>query len=184
MVRSVAFRPLFAALVAVVALLAGAGTGVAAAHSALTGSSPEGGASLRTAPDRVTLTFNEDLQKEYAVLRVVGPDNHFWEKGAPVIDGRTASATLDGLGPVGEYRINYRVTSADGHPVEGQVVFELTAPGDGTPGPVADDWQPSTDHGLGAGVIAGIVVAVVVAVAVVGAVAWVLIRRRGSADPR
>ena len=42
------------------------------------------------------------------------------------------------LGPTGTYLINYRITSADGHPVEGQLDFELTVAGSGTPGPAVD----------------------------------------------
>ena len=37
------------------------------------------------------------------------------------------------LGPVGVYQVNYRVTSADGHPVTGQRTFRLTVAGTGTP---------------------------------------------------
>jgi copper resistance protein C len=41
------------------------------------------------------------------------------------------------LGPSGTYTVNYRVTSADGHPVSGAWSFRLTAAGTGMPGPSA-----------------------------------------------
>ncbi|MGO3328322.1 copper resistance CopC family protein [Gordonia sp. (in: high G+C Gram-positive bacteria)] len=168
-----------AVIVAVVALLGGFFAGPASAHSARTGASPEDGASLDTAPDRVTLTFNEDLQKAYATLKIVGPDDHFWQKGEPTIDGRDIWVPIDGLGPEGEYKVNYRVTSADGHPVQGQTTFTLTKAGAGTPGAAvpADYESPSESEG---GVKAWyIIVPVVVVVLVVGAgIAFVVVRRR------
>ncbi|MGB3303333.1 copper resistance CopC family protein [Gordonia sp. (in: high G+C Gram-positive bacteria)] len=164
------------ALVATVALLAGAFAGTAAAHSALIGSNPDNGAKVAVAPAEVVLTFNEDLKTEYAVLKVVGPDNHFWQQGEPTVQGAQMSVALNGLGPVGEYKINYRVTSADGHPIEGQRTFELTAAGNGTPGAQADDWQPETDHGVQAWpfIIGGVVAILLIA----GVLAMLLSKRR------
>ncbi|MCF8588423.1 copper resistance CopC family protein [Gordonia liuliyuniae] len=168
-----------AVVIAIVALLGGVVAGPASAHSSRTGASPEDGASLSTAPDRVTLTFNEDLQEAYATLKVVGPDNHFWQKGEPTIDGRDISVAIDGLGPAGEYKVNYRVTSADGHPVQGQTTFTLTEAGNGVAGPAvpADYEAPSESEG---GIKAWyIVVPVVVIVLLIGAgIAFVLVRRR------
>ena len=37
------------------------------------------------------------------------------------------------LGPAGVYKIGYRIISADGHPVSGEVSFTLTTAGTGTP---------------------------------------------------
>jgi methionine-rich copper-binding protein CopC len=111
---------------------------VASAHSSLVGSDPADGASLPTGPATVKLTFNEPIQESYATLKVVGPDEHYWQDGQPTVTGRSVSVPVRTLGPAGTYLINYRITSADGHPVEGQVGFELTAAGSGTPGPAID----------------------------------------------
>ncbi|GEE01135.1 copper resistance protein C [Gordonia spumicola] len=168
-----------AAVVAFAALAAGLVAGPAAAHSALTGASPEKGASIETAPDKVTLTFNEDLQPAFATIKVVGPDNHFWQTSEPVIDGRTASVSLSGLGPVGTYQVNYRVTSADGHPVSGQTTFTLTKAGTGTPGEaVPADYQAPEESGHGFPVW-GVVLIIAAAVLLIGGVvAFTLIKRR------
>ena len=168
-----------AVVVAVLALIGGLVAGPASAHSARTGASPEDGASIATAPDRVTLTFNEDLQTAYATLKVVGPDGNFWEKGEPVVDGRDIWVRIDGLGPAGEYKVNFRVTSADGHPVQGQTTFTLTEAGNGTPGAaVPDDYTApeETDHGFPVWAIVVIIVAVVVVIG--GAAAFVVARNR------
>ncbi|QRY63027.1 copper resistance protein CopC [Gordonia sp. PDNC005] len=168
-----------AVVIAFAALIAGVLAGPAAAHSALTGSSPENGASIATAPDKVTLTFNEDLQPAFATVKVVGPDNNFWQTSEPIIEGRTASVTLNGLGPAGDYEVNYRVTSADGHPVSGQTTFTLTKAGTGTPGAaVPADYQApeSSEHGVKAWpIVLGVVAAVIV---IGGAVVFTLVKRR------
>ncbi|WP_174188240.1 copper resistance CopC family protein [Nocardia barduliensis] len=130
-------RRLLAALVAGLFLL-GFGitaTGIAAAHSAATASVPEDKATVDAGPERASVTFNEVLQPSFPSLTVVGPDGNLWSKGDPVVEGRTVSVALGELGPVGEYTIAYRVTSADGHPVSGKRHFTLSKPGNGTPGP-------------------------------------------------
>ena len=169
-----------AVVIAIVALLGGVVAGPASAHSSRTGASPEDGASLSTAPDRVTLTFNEDLQEAYATLKVVGPDNHFWQKGEPTIDGRDISVAIDGLGPAGEYKVNYRVTSADGHPVQGQTTFTLTEAGNGVAGPAvpADYEGPENDNESGIPAWPWIVGGVVIVLLIGAGIAFVLVRRR------
>lgn len=121
-------------LVMVAAML---GTGTASAHSAVVGSTPENGSSLAQAPEKVAVTFNEALQSQFAALTVTGPDGNLWTKSDPSVEGPTVSADLGELGPVGVYTIAYRVTSADGHPVNGTLSFTLTEAGSGTPGAAA-----------------------------------------------
>ncbi|APA94768.1 copper resistance CopC family protein [Nocardia seriolae] len=114
------------------------GGGVANAHSAPLSSSPDNGASIDTSPATVSITFNEDLQPAYPSMTVTGPDHNLWSKGQTKVNGPTVSIEVGELGPVGEYTIAYRVTSADGHPVSGKRTFTLTKPGNGTPGPRSD----------------------------------------------
>ncbi|MFF0818561.1 copper resistance protein CopC [Rhodococcus sp. NPDC003318] len=134
------------------ALAALCGVGVAGAHSAVTGFSPENGESVATGPERVTVTFNEPLQTSFASLTVVGPDGNLWSKGDPTVQGPTVSVPVGELGPVGEYTIAYRVTSADGHPVSGTSTFTLTTEGTGTPGAPADGGSASEGEDEGSGV--------------------------------
>ncbi|NLV80256.1 MAG: copper resistance protein CopC [Rhodococcus sp.] len=157
-----------------VALMMSAGP--AAAHSAVIGSSPDDGERIAQAPDRVSLTFNEALQPQFAALTVVGPDGNLWSVGDPVVEGPTISVGLDGLGPVGEYTVAYRVTSADGHPVSGTRVFTLTEEGTGTPGaPAAGSGDAAADDAGNDGpavwwfVVAGVVV--------VAAALWFALRK-------
>ncbi|WP_072805712.1 copper resistance CopC family protein [Rhodococcoides yunnanense] len=129
-------RALLVALLAFGALVVGAPA--ASAHSIVTGSSPEDGSSLAQGPDQVSVTFNEVPQSQFATLNVVGPDGNLWSKGDPRIEGQSIVVDVGELGPVGEYTLAYRVTSADGHPISGTRTFTLTEEGSGTAGASAD----------------------------------------------
>lgn len=128
-------------------LLLAAGAGPASAHSLAVDSVPADGASIDTGPERVSVTFNEPLQPSYPALTVVGPDDRFWQKGEPVVEGATVSVPVGALGPAGTYTIAFRVTSADGHVVNGTRTFTLTRAGTGTPG--AEVGAESGDSGGG-----------------------------------
>ena len=124
---------LFTVLAALIAALLMT-AGPASAHAVVMSSNPEDGAQVAQAPERVTVTFNEPMQEQFAALTVVGPDGNLWSKGNPAIDGATASVEVGDLGPAGVYTIAFRITSADGHPVSGTRTFTLTQDGTGTPG--------------------------------------------------
>ncbi len=139
------FRLAFiATLVATMAL---AGAPVAAAHAARIATDPADNAALPRGPHRVSATFSEQLQAEFAAMTVVGPDGNLWSSGDPQVQGAVIAVGVRPLGPVGTYTVNYRVTSADGHPVSGSWSFRLTVAATGTPGPAA---RPADSGGDGA----------------------------------
>lgn len=119
----------------VLAVLALAGAGVASAHAVRLSTDPAQDSSVGAGPARVSATFNERLQTDFAAMTVIGPDGNLWSDGSAEIDGAVASIALRPLGPVGTYTVNYRVTSADGHVVSGAWSFHLTVAGTGSPGP-------------------------------------------------
>jgi hypothetical protein len=106
---------------------------------------PADQASVNTGPARVSATFNEDLQTTFAAMTVVGPDGNLWSTGEAQVHGPVVSIGVRPLGPAGNYTVNYRVTSADGHVVAGSWSFRLTAAGTGTPGPAAQPADDSAD---------------------------------------
>ncbi|MFD5175779.1 copper resistance protein CopC [Nocardia sp. NPDC058379] len=126
------------------AMFAAAGT--ASAHSGAVSSVPEDGSTVEVGPARASITFNEELQQNFPSLTVVGPDGRLWSKGKALVEGRTVSVELGELGPVGEYTLAFRVTSADGHPVSGTRHFTLSKAGTGTPGA-----KPGEDKADGGG---------------------------------
>ena len=58
----------------VIAALAGAG--VASAHAVRVATDPVENAELSQAPQKVSATFNEKLQPQFAAMTVVGPDGN------------------------------------------------------------------------------------------------------------
>lgn len=168
-------KAIVAALAVLLALLSGLfAAGAAGAHSRLVSSDPADGASMSTSPAAVSLTFNEAVQESFAVLTVVGPDGNFWQQGEPTVVGPTVKVALRPLGPAGDYQVNYRVTSADGHPVEGKRTFTLTVAGTGTPGPAATE---TASESTGLPVWPFIVAGIVILLGGAGVVVWMSRRR-------
>ena len=132
-------------LVAIVLLLFGltagslGGAGAASAHATRIASEPTENAVLPEPPPRVSATFNEAMQQQFAAMTVVGPDGNLWSEGEPEVKGAVVSVAVRPLGPAGTYTVNYRVTSADGHAVSGSWSFGLSVAGAGNPGPPAAD---------------------------------------------
>jgi LPXTG-motif cell wall-anchored protein len=132
-------------LLAAVTIAAILTAGAAGAHAARVSVDPAENAVLNVGPARVSATFNEQLQTTFAAMTVVGPDGNLWSSGQPQVHGAVVSLGLRPLGPSGNYTVNYRVTSADGHVVSGSWSFRLTVPGAGIPGPPAGGPDTGTD---------------------------------------
>jgi methionine-rich copper-binding protein CopC len=145
--------------------------GVASAHAVRVATDPVENAELAETPPKVSATFNEALQPQFAAMTIVGPDGNLWSTGDPKVDGAVISVGVRPLGPTGTYTVNYRVTSADGHVVSGSWSFRLTTAGTGTPGPSAAA-SGTPDDGIPVWPF------FVVAVVIVAAGAWWAVRRR------
>jgi methionine-rich copper-binding protein CopC len=126
-------------------VVAVAGAGAASAHATRIATDPVENTELSQAPQKVSATFNETLQLQFAAMTVVGPDGNLWSTGDPQVGGAVVSVGVRPLGPSGTYTVNYRVTSADGHVVSGSWAFRLTVAGTGSPGPSASATNPSGD---------------------------------------
>jgi methionine-rich copper-binding protein CopC len=107
-----------------VLLLATAGG--ASAHSELIGSSPGDGQRPRGAVTEVTLTFEEPVDPALTHVVVVG-DRGRAKLGGVSVDRAVVRVPVAPLDIAGDYRISYRVVSADGHPVQGSVDFTVSA---------------------------------------------------------
>ncbi|HEY5833325.1 copper resistance CopC/CopD family protein [Streptomyces sp.] len=115
-----------------VALLLGTAT-PASAHAALIGTDPGQGSVVRTAPQRVVLTFSEGVLLSDDSLRVLDPGGVNVAVGAPAhVSGKGAAATAAvGLRPGladGTYTVAWRAVSQDSHPVAGAFTFSVGAP--------------------------------------------------------
>lgn len=130
------------------------GAAPASAHAELVSSTPKDGASVATLPATVELTFSEAVGSVGAYVAVTDPAGDEVGVGEPdVVDG-TVTLKTTGAGPAGDYTLAYRVVSADGHPVSGDVGFTVETASDADPGPDADagtDPGPGTEPGSARG---------------------------------
>ncbi|MEU8704109.1 copper resistance protein CopC [Streptomyces sp. NPDC048565] len=134
---SPARRPLtsVALLATLISLLFGlvlAGASPASAHAALTGSDPQDGAVVATAPKEVALTFSEQIAVSDDSIRVLDPSGKRADEGAPreLTSGgavRYGVQLHSGL-PDGTYTVAWQAVSADSHPVSGAFTFSVGAP--------------------------------------------------------
>ena len=97
----------------------------ASAHAELIGSSPKDGATVKTLPRQVQLEFSEEIGTP-AFVEVKAADGTDVTAGDPDVLGATVTVPLTGAGPAGSYTIDYRVVSADGHPVSDELTFDVT----------------------------------------------------------
>lgn len=131
-------RPLAAAgtLVALLGVVFGlllAVAGPASAHAALTGSDPQDGAVVATAPKQVTLTFSEQVAVGKGSIRILDPNGKRADTEAAPLDLHSGSTVKYGVAlhtglPDGTYTVAWQAVSADSHPVSGAFTFSIGAP--------------------------------------------------------
>lgn len=100
--------------------------GPAPAHSELRRSVPAAGAVLDDTPERIELHFSERVQ--LTTLRLRRADGtEIPLPRRPIRPERSEVIALPPLEP-GEYRAEWRIISADGHPVGGVIPFRVRGP--------------------------------------------------------
>ena len=104
----------------------------AAAHAALTGSTPGEGKVVDSAPRQVVLTFSEGVAMSDGAIRVLDPHGKRADKGTVQDVGkggsvRRAAPLKSGL-PDGTYTVAWQAVSADSHPVAGAFTFSIGKP--------------------------------------------------------
>ncbi len=121
-----------AALVLLV-LLGSLGLGTAAqAHDMLVASDPAEGAVLDAPPEAITLSFNNPPLEVGSAITVVDADGTTVVEGEGTVDGTDVVLALDSELPAGQLEVRWRVASSDGHPIDGVIPFEVTAPAEPT----------------------------------------------------
>ncbi|MCW2959176.1 MAG: copper resistance protein CopC [Solirubrobacterales bacterium] len=119
-------RPLLAVLVALV--LPGVLAAQAGAHARLQSSSPARDVVLKTQPATVVFRFDEAVEGRFGAIKVFDAQAERVDRGATDHPAGQQQALQVKLRPglaQGTYTATYRVVSADGHPVEGGVVFSV-----------------------------------------------------------
>ncbi|WP_313404787.1 copper resistance protein CopC [Aeromicrobium sp.] len=130
--RSITRSALLTAMATAAVLLAPAPP--ASAHTELTSTDPAPGASLAEPPNEVTLAFTDKMSADFSSLSLTVGDREAVTL-TPDTDGNEVSAVIPAVLPgtsaspaVVTWKIAYRVVSADGHPVAGELSFEAPAP--------------------------------------------------------
>jgi len=103
-----------------------AGATGAHAHSTLVSTDPADGSTVAVAPARITLTFNEPAKALGTQVVVLAPDGRTVSTGDAVLTDSSVSQAVAGDLPAGLYTVQWRVTSADGHPLDGTLTFTAT----------------------------------------------------------
>jgi methionine-rich copper-binding protein CopC len=101
----------------------------AGAHAELIVTEPEDGAVLTEVPEQVRLRFDEPVVAEFDPLEVRDQQGNRADEGNARVDpedARVLVADLKAL-PVGTYAVEWRITSVDGHVIEGAFDFNVTA---------------------------------------------------------
>ncbi len=107
----------------------------ASAHDEMIEATPSQGAALGADdPQFAAFRFSGEIFPEAAFVSVVDPSGADVSVGEATVAGDTVSREFAATAP-GTYTASYRVTSSDGHPIEGSVNFTYDGPGAGDPSP-------------------------------------------------
>ena len=117
--------PLLTGLLAGVLLTFGAGLTGAVAHSQLESSRPAQGSTVTELPRTAVLRFNEPIIPRGSAFTLTDRTRQAPRRLSATIRGASATLRLPAQVAPGPVTINYRIVSADGHPVTGALRFTL-----------------------------------------------------------
>lgn len=179
MIVSVArlWRALVACALVVVSLVVWAEG--ADAHAIVKETIPAIDSTVRTAPKRVVMTFNEPVELAFGAIRVYDSNRNRVDDGDARHEGGadTVAVDLEDDLPDGTYTVTWRVVSADGHPIHEAFVFHVGAPGARPEGIATELLAGAGGAGRLEGALAGVARWLTFAslLALVGAVGFVLL---------
>ena len=123
----------------------------ASAHNVVVGTSPASGSTVTAPPGSVDVTFDDvvlDLSAEGSstVITVTDAAGTDYATGCPTMQDRTVSVPV-ALGEGGEYTVDWRIVSADGHPTSGEFSFTYEPPAGAEAAAPAADASPCAPAG-------------------------------------
>jgi methionine-rich copper-binding protein CopC len=130
----------------------------ALAHANLVEASPPLGGEVSKPPERVELRFSEPVDAEFDPVVVRAADGARVDAHDARVDPEDARVVLAHLKsvPKGSYTVKWRVTSIDGHIVEGRYDFAVVAAGEDRPSGDTNDRDTSAETaGARAGTMPG-----------------------------
>jgi copper transport protein len=108
-------------------------------HATLLSSEPAAKASLTTPPTRIRLVFSEEIEPSLGRIRLVAPNGSVvtLKAGGDPHDVSALIAPITSPLEPGVYRVEWRIVSEDGHPIDGTYPFTIAAPSGASGPPVA-----------------------------------------------
>lgn len=157
----------------------------ALAHARLLEKYPAEEATLAKPPEQVQLRFNEPIEAEFSPLKVSDQQGNRVDEDNARISSNDATLLVIDLTklPKGSYTVEWRVTSADGHPVNGTYRFAVDASAAGSEegsGKPIEPIEQSAQQEEG-GSEGGIIRTAILSILLIGALAaagFVMLRRR------
>ncbi|EMX4398374.1 copper resistance protein CopC [Listeria innocua] len=98
------------------------------AHAYLENSNPADQSHIKTAPEKVTLVFNEEIEADFPLIEVKDSSGKRVETGKTAVSKKNdhmVEASLPAELKADVYSVSWRVVSADGHAVSGVISFKL-----------------------------------------------------------
>lgn len=104
---------------------------LASAHADKTATSPRAGATVKTLPAAVTVTFGEQVGRVVSVrvTRAGAKTNYVRSFGLDKRNVKRVRAVLRAVGPKGRYTVRWAIVSADGHKQNGTYTFRTLRKG-------------------------------------------------------
>jgi copper resistance protein C len=99
------------------------------AHAGIVDRQPDDGANLSQVPVEVRIRFNEPVEAEFSPLEVYNSEGRRVDRADAGVDPdnlRVVRVSLQDLSE-GNYTVEYRITSVDGHVVDGEYDFRVAA---------------------------------------------------------
>lgn len=161
--------------------------GAVLAHARLVETYPADGETLAEPPEQVQLRFNEPVEAAFDPIEVYDQEGYRVDEEDARVSPEDRRLLVADFGELseGSYTVEWRIASADGHPIDGEYAFAMnaSAAGTGAGNPIAPVERSVEQDEVGSrwgGVLVPIFgVLLVCALAVVG---LVMLRRRRRAE--
>lgn len=125
------------------------GAAAASAHTELLSTDPAEGSVLQDLPIEAAFTYSDEISPEFVDAALVAPAGAEPVPVDAVVEGSIVHVPVAGfVEPAdGQWQVVVRVVSADGHPVEHTLAFQLAAPTAAEPtAPQGDGGEPSPEQ--------------------------------------
>lgn len=122
----------------------------ALAHARFVSAEPSRGAELQQAPDQVSVRFSEPVEAEFSPIEVSDAQGERVDQDNARVDPEDARVVVEDLSSdlsEGAYTVEWRVTSVDGHAIDGIYRFDVASAGAETSQNVAQADNGGNDQG-------------------------------------